>query len=64
MRQFPTLQSLEEAIANGFRENKVPLIEQDGRLFARFELDAESGESSVTDVDIGKIAADVWEELS
>lgn len=63
MRQFPTLRTLEEALADGYRDQGIPVVEQNGRLFARFEMNAESGEASVTEIDISRLAAALWEKM-
>ncbi len=64
MRQFPTIQSLEEALLNAYRDQAVPVIAGPNERFARFEVKAENGETAVCEVNVTRMAAVLWEKLS
>lgn len=64
MRHFPTVQSIEEALIAGYRDQNVPVISGANEWFARFEVETENGETAATNINITRMAAVLWEQLS
>ncbi|SOC41612.1 hypothetical protein SAMN05892877_10927 [Rhizobium subbaraonis] len=64
MRQFRNQEAIAEAIAELFIAHGACLVEHGGGFFAVFFDDDLSCPMPVGKIDIGKLAAQLWERLS